>query len=161
MIKGDKKGPRLTSSAAQCMALVPFAVELAKELLSPVDAKEQAMIAAAEHLKNCYDSLSSAAIFYADTLREESKKFALQYVALRGVSTDDKLWKCKPKLHLFVELCSEGSKPATYWTYRDEDYGGSVAQCSRSRGGVLTPKLVSCNTLLRFKCSNPVPRLTS
>ena len=135
MIKMDKKGPALRSSAAQCRALVPFALEIAQELLSPAEPKEQAMIAAARHFRNCYDALSSTSIFFADILREESKKFALQYIALRAVETNDQLWKCKPKLHLFVELCSEGSRPATFWTYRDEDFGGSVAKMSKRRGG--------------------------
>ena len=159
MIKMDKKGPALRSSAAQCRAPVPFALEIAQELLPPAEPKEQAMIAAARHLRNCYDALSSASIFFADTLREESKEFALQYVALRAIETDAKLWKVKPKLHIFVEICSEGSKPATFWTYRDEDVGGSVAKTSKRSGGNKGVQAYSHNTLSRFLIKQPVIRM--
>ena len=40
------------------------------------------MIAAARHLKNCYDALSDLSFFYADILREESKSQRQQYHAL-------------------------------------------------------------------------------
>ena len=155
MIKMDKKGPVLRSSAAQCRALVPFASEIAQDLLSPANPKEQSMIAATLHLKNCYDALPSGSIFL-QTSSEKNQKIALQYVALRAVETDDKLWKCKPKLHIFVELCSEGSKPATFWTYRDEDFDGSVAKTSKRREGKKGVQAYSMNTLSRFLIKQPV-----
>ena len=159
MIKSDKKAPKLRCSAAQCRALVPFALQIAVDVLSPANAREAAMTAAARHLKNCYDALSDLSFFYADILREESKSFALQYVALSQTSANVKLWKCKPKLHLFVELCSEGSRPATFWTYRDEDYGGSVSRTSRRRGGRKGVAAYSRNTLTRFCIKQPMVRM--
>ena len=76
MIKMDKKGPVLRSSAAQCRALVPFASEVAQDLLSPANPKEQAMIAATLHLKNCYDALSSGSIFLQTSSEKKQKNRA-------------------------------------------------------------------------------------
>ena len=155
-----QKPPKLKGNASTTRALVPFAYTLAQELLDPADAKEEAMIVGADHLNRCYTCLSSNTYGWEEILARSSSAFVLQFGALQAAS-DGIHWRCKPKVHHFLELCASGGKPSLSWTYRDEDYGGSVAQCSRSRGGVLTPKLVSCNTLLRFKSSNPVPRLTS
>ena len=60
--------------------------------------------------------------------------------------------------HLFLELCSSGEQPARFWTYRDEDFGGSVAQLSRRRGGLLIVQQFSSGMLARFRMQ-PVPRL--
>jgi len=68
-------------------------------------------------------------------------------------------WKVKPKMHQFLEMCSDGQKPSMSWTYRDEDYGGSVAKMARRRGGKKTSKTWSQQTLSLFRIHNPVPRL--
>ena len=41
-----------------------------------------------------------------------------------------KLWVFKPKFHLF-----QGGNLGLLWTYRDEDFGGSIAHTARRRGG--------------------------
>ena len=118
------------------------------------------MICAAESLNQCYMALSSESIFASDVLQHHSTMFALQCVALElHVGKERKEWKVKPKLHLFLELCSEGSKPALFWTYRDEDFGGSVAARSRRRGGVLSVPAFSKNLLTRFQIHQPTIRM--
>ena len=67
--------------------------------------------------------------------------------------------RVKPKMHLFLELCIEGGKPATCWTYRDEDWGGSVAKMSRRRGGLLSTAAYSSNLLDRFRMQQPMIRM--
>eukprot|EP00972_Heterocapsa_arctica_P027806 4090176-Heterocapsa_arctica.AAC.1 len=52
-------------------------------------------------------------------MRFSSIQFALQYVSLEAGSLDPKSWRVKPKLHVFLEVCSEGGRPAMYWNYRD------------------------------------------
>ena len=159
MLKQPGKFPKLRSSAAQCRALVPFGLKLSRDLLDASDGMESTARHAMNHLSQCYVSLSDSSIFFADALREHSTKFALLYCALETTATNDWSWRVKPKLHMFLELCSEGSRPATFWTYRDEDFGGSVSRLSRRRGGPLRAKAFSSNLLQRFKCAQPVLRM--
>ena len=159
MIKQDKKAPKLRWSAAQCRALIPISNTLASQLLNDADPVECAAKAGMHHLHQCYMALSHGSIFAADVLREHSTKFAAQYVALEAFAADPHSWKVKPKLLLFLELCSDGSRPAMFWNYRDEDFGGSVAHLSRRRGGCLSVKAFSGNMLDRFKIKQPVVRM--
>ena len=82
-------------------------------------------------------------------------------MALEAQEPEDEVpnWKVKPKLHLFLELCSDGSQPSKTWTYRDEDWGGSVARMARRRGCVLTLPSFSSAILERFKMQQPIVRL--
>ena len=151
MLKQPKKAPKLRASAAQCRALVPFALQEANRLLDDSVPEEAAANNAMFHLEQCYRALSRDSIFAADVLREHSTKFTLQFVALERYADDPKRWRVKPKLHLFLHLCSDGSRPALFWTYRDEDYGGSVSSRSRRRGGLLSAQAFSSNLLNRFR----------
>ena len=151
MLKQPKKAPKLRASAAHCRALVPFAQQEANRLLDDSQPEEAAAKIAMFHLSQCYRALGSDSMFAADVLREHSTKFALQFVALERYAGDSKGWRVKPKLHLFLHLCSDGCRPATFWTYRDEDYGGSVSSRSRRRGGLLSAPAFSRNLLERFR----------
>jgi hypothetical protein len=155
------KGFKLRGSAAQVRAMVPFAMQLADELLSPAIPEEQALRFAATHLNNIYSCLSSSAIFPVDIAQTESTKFALQYVALsdRFNPRDNRCFRIKPKLHLFLHICQDGSKPSMYWFYRDEDWGGSVARFSRRRGGLLSAQSLSRNVLDKFVENQPLIRI--
>ncbi len=187
MIKQDKKAPKLRCSGAQCRALIPICLDLAKEFLDPAKPVEEAALAGMINLDQCYRALSSGSIFCNDLLRTCSVDFALQYVALDkahpgtlelevlitiyclrllarrefeallhiwcsiSFSAGIKLWKIKPKLHLFLELCSvETTKPSLCWNYRDEDFGGSVARLARRRGGLLSARAFSQNLILMW-----------
>ena len=163
MLQQPGKAPKLRSSAAQCRALVPFADACAKTLLSRDEPLELAVATAAAELHECYKALSSemGQEDSAATLRRCSQRFAEQYVALNAAASDGYAWRCKPKLHLFLELCMEGSRPSSFWNYRDEDFGGSVARMARRRGGVLTITAFSTNLLRRFKLHQPVIRMTA
>ena len=123
--------PKLRCSAAQCRALVPFVrTYLCRaDVLDGADLVHMAMRAAAVELHQCYQALSCNSILWEDILRASSEKFAAQYVALENEVT----WRVKPKMHLFLELCSDGSRPALFWTYRDEDFGGSCAAWAARR----------------------------
>ena len=151
MLKQNKKAPKLRGYAAQVRALVPFAKELAEELLSPLDPLENAARVGIYHLDQCYQALSASSIFSPDILVEHSTKFALQYVALETAHAGTRNWRIKPKLHMFLELCSEGSRPSLFWTYRDEDFGGTVSRLARRRGGLCSAHGMSTNFLQRFR----------
>jgi hypothetical protein len=159
MIRQPGKAPKLRCSAAQCRALIPFAAKLCVELLDANVPVEEAALSAMENLHQCYQALSSRSIFSSDLLSECSLKFAAQYVALEAAAEDRFSWRIKPKMHLFLELCMEGSKPATFWSYRDEDFGGSVSRFSHRRGGLLSVKSFSTNLLQRCKMAQPVIRM--
>ena len=160
MIQCSGKAPKLRCSAAQCRALLPFALKCAQTLLGDQPAEEAAKVAA-WHLNQCYMALGDDSLFHHDVLKKSSTLFALQYVALHDHFGNPKLWRCKPKLHLFLELCAENSKPSLFWTYRDEDFGGSVAKAVRRRGGLLSCKAMSANLLERMSIMQPVVRMTA
>lgn len=160
MLKQPKKAPKLRASAAQCRALVPFAHKLSQELLSTASPIEGTAKQGMFHLCECYKTLSADCIFAADLLKEHSIRFAQLYVALEAAQgNDNKLWAIKPKLHMFLELCSDGSRPSMCWNYRDEDWGGTVARMSRRRGGILRAKVFSSNLLYRFRLQQPMIRM--
>ena len=158
MFLQPKKAPKLRCSAAQCRAMIPFALEMVAGF-SDNDAVESTAKLAVMHLDQCYKALSRSSIFAADVLQEHSVKFGLLYVALERAHEGTIYFKVKPKLHLFQELCSERSKPALCWNYRDEDWGGTVSKMSRRRGGLLSVHAFSVNMLHRFKMQQPVIRM--
>lgn len=158
MFLQPKKAPKLRCSAAQCRAMIPFALEMVAGF-SDNDAVESTAKLAVMHLDQCYKALSRSSIFAADVLQEHSVKFGLLYVALERAHEGTRDFKVKPKLHLFQELCSERGKPALCWNYRDEDWGGTVSKMSRRRGGLLSVQAFSANMLHRFKMQQPVIRM--
>ena len=161
MLSKPGQPPKLRSSAAQCRALVPFAAELAAAHCEDGVPLEQAMKTAAQELHQCYMALSSAA-GRADALVVHSRRFAAQYVAIETVMQrrgDHVSWRIKPKLHMFLELCSDGSQPSLFWTYRDEDFGGACAHLARRRGGLMRPGATSDALLRRFRILQPPPRI--
>jgi len=156
MIRQGNKVPVFRASAAQVRALIPFAANLSAQLLSDNDAEEKAMRLAAMHLNECYKALSMQRLDFQQTLEEHSRKFATQFVALEAYTNHARLWRIRPKLRLFLELCLDGGKPSLCWTYRDEDFGGSCAHMSRRRGGLLNPTATSKTLLSRFVVRQPM-----
>ena len=154
----NDKPPKLKGNASTTRALIPFMYEAAEELLDSQDPIENAMQIAAYHLLECYHCLCKNELDWRTILPASSTSFVLQYKALAD-HHDGVDWRCKPKLHHFLELCKGTSKPNMSWTYRDEDYGGTVASMARNCGGITSPKITSDRTLRLFKQQNPVPRL--
>ena len=155
-------GPyKLRGSAAKIRALVPFVWQLAQEILDINDPKEAAMRQAAFHLYEVYNALSANHPDPCAHMSEHGMKFAIQYVGLHDFCNhvDDLSWSIKPKLHLFLHICSDNSLPRLTWTYRDEDFGGSVARMARRRGGLLKCGSTSSTTLTKFKMNNKCIRI--
>ena len=149
-------------SAACVRALVPFGKILAEHIVSVRrNVATEAMFAAATHLHYCYEGLSSDTIFSESLMKESGQKFCLQYVALNAAlgTKENKLWKVKPKFHFFLHMIEDGGRPAMYWAYRDESFGGSVARLARRRSGPKTPLSMSTRVLDGFKIAEDVPRL--
>lgn len=160
MIKQDGKGPKLRGGAAEVRALVPFGRLLAEEYLSPDVPEEQAALTCARLLEECYNHLSHQ-YYNPAALDTACRLFCVQYCALEAWAGEgSKLWRVKPKLHVFAHLCSpENGLPSKCWTYRDEDFGGTMSRMSRRRGGPNTVLSTSKNVLLCFFAKHSVPLL--
>ena len=161
MIKAQGRPPKLRASAACTRALIPFGLQLARETFVHPSPEQAAALVGMEHLDFCYRSLSRDTIFAKDLFEDSAVKFASQYCALEAYNKYEQLWRVKPKLHLFLELALERGRPTTCWTYRDEDFGGSVAHMARRRGGLLSSAAFSINLLDRFRMQQPVIRMRS
>ena len=155
------KGFKLRASAARIRAIVPFVHTMAESLLAAADPVQAALKSAAFSLHQVYSSLSDESILHNDIAREHSTRFACQWVALHKHCNplDGRQFRMKPKLHLWLHLCSDGSRPSRFWVYRDEEFGGSVARRAHRRGGILSVQVVSRNVLQRFWMQCPAFRL--
>jgi len=120
--------PKPRSKAGESCGLVPVARELCDQLLLGNDPVDVAVKSAASLLDDCY-SMLSVANFCHDSLKEACRTFCLLYTSLEAHVGDGVSWAFKPKFHIWQELCELSSTcPSTCWTYRDEDFGGSVGQ---------------------------------
>lgn len=153
--KKASKSPKLRAKAAEARCLVPFAAQLAAQKLGdPTDSVQVTIKSAADHLAKCYECLHQD-LFEPEKMKYHSIQFLLLYKALED-QFGPKLWKIKPKFHLFAESCTSGSNPSASWVYRDEDFGGTLANYSRRRGGRHTVLNVSQVVLNRFRAQNDV-----
>lgn len=154
--KKERAPPKLRAKAAEARGLVGFALHIAQEKLDSGDVFENAIIEAARRLSRVYDCLS-AANWDPATFSRAVQEFALLYVALEAQSPEP-LWRVKPKLHPFLELARLAVNPAAHWTYRDEDFGGTVAILARRRGGKYDPRAVAACMLTKFTAQHEIPR---
>ncbi len=161
MIRRPKKAPKLNCKGAEARHLIPFAKLAAHRLLSDAVPVERTAKQCADHLAACYEALGSGCLFQADILSENCRRFCLLYVALEALVNRDKLWSVKPKLHMFQELCemSQGARPALTWTYRDEDFGVSLARLAKRRGGTLSATSGARTVVHKFVAMHAVPAL--
>ena len=112
----------------------------AQEYLTGGSVADQTIIACAEELLKTYELLSSEA-FRPEAMNDHCTRFCLLYGSLE--QRDACLWIVKPKFHQFQEIAQSGSNPSMTWCYREEDFGGFLAQTSRRRGGLNSPKAVA------------------
>ena len=157
-IQAPRHPPKLKANAACVRALIPFCHQQCMSLLSD-SPKHNAIKMAAHHLHECYKCLSTSSEDWTTVLPQSSKEFAIQCHALATVHERPD-WVVKPKMHQFLEMCTGISKPNMSWTYRDEDYGGSIAQLCRIKGGCWRKILhYSQKMLVLFKTRNRAPRI--
>ena len=155
--KSAASPPKLRAKAGEARALVPFAVELADAFLDDNNPLELSAKQAAKHLKACYDCLHGDR-YDSQVMAAHSRKFCSLWVALDAATPSSVSWRVKPKMHLFQEMCEESQdRPTCTWTYRDEDFGGSLAGMSRRRGGAHTALSTSRAVLQKFMCKYSVP----
>ena len=156
MIKQDKKVPKLRGKAGEVRGIVNFC-ELAavKYLDNALGSLGSTAISAMKELKQMYGNLS-AGQFETHSLRDHCRRFCLLYSAL--AEKEPELWRLKPKTHLMQELCEmcPGTNPSLFWTYRDEDFGGTIAKMSRRRGGKNSSFSTAQCVLAKFRAQNSI-----
>jgi hypothetical protein len=158
MLGTNKTGYKLRSRAGEARGLVNFAKQVAEQHLSDNIPLEAAVKQATLHLWQCYQNLSGASFSHA-AMKEHCKKFCLMLAALES-RAPGALFRYKPKVHLFQELCEmTDANPSLTWLYKDEDTGGALQALGRRRGGANTPKAMAYTTLTRFCISYTVPFL--
>ena len=160
MVKATKKWPKLKCKAAQTRAILPFAQQMAAKALAKEHNETTILMSQQiEHLHLCYECLSSADVFVAGKLKENSRKFALCTLSLE--SLHPQIWRTKAKMHWFQEMCEESgpTRPSLYWTYRDESFGGQLAKLAARKGGWKTPETVSFSSLTLFRAHTRLPYL--
>lgn len=158
--KSPSSPPKLRGKAAEVRGAVPFVKAVAERYLNSEGEVEQAARRIAQELSALYECLSEKQAFAADLLAQRCRRVCSLWVALERVSPEPR-WRVKPKMHLLQELAEMqlGSQPTKTWTYRDEEFGGSMAALARKRGGAHTAEAVSRAVLLRFVTREPLPRL--
>jgi hypothetical protein len=151
---------KLKGSAAEVRAVVPFLQELAHELCDVDVPGEAAIQSACKHLSHCYQALArSSAACRDEAFYSSSQAFVLQYHALH-LAGDGVAFRCKPKAHLFLELCSQpGVVPTAFWCYRDEDFGGPIARQCKMRGRWKDLTTYSGRAFDMFFMKNKISRL--
>ena len=130
--------------------MVPIALDFARAHLNRGDRNESTVFLAMTELHSCYQ--------------------CLRYPSILGGSPHC-MWHWKRQewnlsafsrnFTFFQELAEmDGCQPALSWTYRDEDFGGTVAGLVRRRGGPRTIAATGSQVLQRFVGRHQVPVLT-
>ena len=136
-----KKSPKLKGKGAHVRALVPVLDMIVQRTFVSDDQHSLTVKACMNNLAICYSCLID---FSAHKLDVAARHMALLYVSLEKEQTNKRVlkrWRVKPKLHLFLELCSflclekQRGNPKNYWTYADESHGGIMKGLAQSRGG--------------------------
>ena len=114
-------------------------------------------IRAANLLSRVYDVLSRR---HDVPIVELCKEFTVLLLALHRGWPDS--FAFKPKVHMMIELLeygTPGARPSAVWTYRDEEFGGSLKHLAQASGGPMSPAAVGKRVLLRFCAMEPLQAL--
>ena len=152
------KPPVLKAQAATVRKMVPWFVQLLKYLDPGNDEHRKVMIGMLA-LNECYKCLSRTSSHSPDYLKEQASVFGIQAASLHAQDPDK--YALHPKMHLFQELCSQHIRPSHFWLYREEDFGGSLAEMAHRDGGLDSALSSSRTCLMRFCISAPPPTLVS
>ena len=139
-------------------SLVPFAHALCLDLEQSSDEVRNATWAAGLLVER-YESLREDNAQALASLPVNSRKLAALLVVLETLNPSR--FHVTPKLHLFQHLAESGSLPSRCWTYRDEDFGGSVAAVARRRGGLLSPTATSAVFLEKWFIKTSVTQVVA
>ena len=152
MIRRDGEKPKLRLKGAETRHLVPFGVELAKEMHEAKPSEHSKLVLSLmRHLMTFYYCMG-ATDFNADLASTTSHQVCLAYAALAKHASKSWAWNMKPKMHLFVELgqyqSHQHGNPKNFWTYQDESWMGVISDIAASAGG---PRQVTTIPLQVFR----------
>ena len=148
--------PILKAQAATVRKIVPWLVQLLRFLSFEVEEHKLVMVAVMA-LGECYKCLSHTFNKGADYLQKQAAIFGENVASLHRLNPDR--YALKPKMHLFQELCSQGIRPSQSWLYREEDFGGSLAEMAHKEGGPDTALSTSRTCLHRYCISASPPSI--
>ena len=154
MIIISGKKPRLRAKAAETRHLVPFAAQLADEIVEHDDSPLHQTIAEMfHHLLGFYMCMSQTP-FNPSVAAATARQFCLLYSDI-SKQTPAKLWAIKPKHHLFFELgefqAFENGNPALFWAYCDESFVGYISELAKTLGGSRTAETINRNVLGKYR----------
>ena len=158
--KKSASTPKLKAYGAEVRGLIGFAKFAAHEWLDKTNPFEQTVVLAVDELASCYSCLSHNQIFARDRLCVHSQRLCTFLRALEDKAPHP-LWKVKPKAHRFQHMCETcHNHPRECWTYRDEDFGGTLSKLARSAGGKTSPVAIGLRVLHKFCANNKLPALS-
>ena len=161
MLKKDGGGFKLRAKGGEARSLVGILPTVIEKYLEEGLPLERAMGHTGQQLVKMYACLSES-----QWCPVEFEKSVVAF--MKGLvwlerffqRQDDRVsWRMKPKSHLLLELAREKTNPIHTWCYRDESWGGHMAELGRRSGGAFTMSAISKQLLLRFIAREPFPRL--
>ena len=159
MFREKASTPELSAGAAEVRALVPFAKELVDGWGSNITAEMATCKEAMGQLHECYTFLSEERQTELEAGGLLTAGLAFHDLVVSLHKHNPARWGLRPKMHIFLELCREGSRPSLTWNYREESFGGSIARQSHQKGGKATAFAMTRGTLLRFCIREQFPRV--
>ena len=145
----------LSGKAAEVRGVVPW-VEEAFLHVCPDEGGKAVKLAkeGLHHLNVLYNSLSHT---ITEQVKASCNRLCILMLALHYGWPH--MFSFKPKMHLMIELIEHadlGAKPSNSWTYRGEEFGGSLKHLATSSGGPMTPPTIARRVLLRFAALEPL-----
>ena len=145
----------MSGKAGEVRGVVPW-VEEAFLHFCPGDGGKAVQLAkeGLHHLNVLYNSLSYT---ISEKVKSSCRRLCILMLALHYGWPD--MFSFKPKVHLMIELIEYadlGTKPSNSWTYRDEEFGGSLKHLASGAGGPMTPPAIARRVLLRFAALEPL-----
>lgn len=133
--------PKLRAKDGECRHLLHLACEISAEFAMTDQSVLHSTISATFAKLFDYQMSLGVTPFHHEACAKACRDCCTLY---KGISdnTPSNLWKIKPKIHMFQELCEYMAPmlrdPSNYWNYRNESYVGFISSVSSSRGGVRT-----------------------
>ena len=157
MFQRDGKSPKLKVKGGETRQLIPFAALISREIADKSGSQYWVTIAEVmDRLLSCCKHIS-AQPFVPAALAQCSRELCVLWSCLeeRAESAGSLLWRKKPKVHLFQELCeyqvNSFGTPELFWTYRDESWCGHMSSAAKRRGGQKHASTVPERLLNRFR----------
>ena len=157
MVVQSKNGPRLRAKGAETRHLIGFGFELATKMYESSgksNLRYGQLVALMDNLVSFYSTFGKTP-YNVELAAASAKNVCLIYSWFRKQASDDKVWRLKPKFHLFLHLAEAQTEllgdPALFWSYQDEDYMGFLSLLAKSRGGKRSGNKTAANVIAKLR----------